>query len=122
MWQYIRMYAHYALLAALFMGGEVLMDLIQPGLMSRIVDDGVLGLHTNGVGNLELIWKVGAQMIGMVLIGCCFGSLSNVFVNMASQSMGNELRKSAFRKIMTFSVPRSTASAPAPSSPASPTT
>ena len=106
MWQYIRMYAHYALLAALFMGGEVLMDLVQPGLMSRIVDDGVLGLHNNGVGNLELVWKVGAQMIGMALIGCCFGSLSNVFVNMASQNMGNELRKSTFRKIMTFSFPQ----------------
>ena len=76
MWQYIRMYAHYALLAALFMGGEVLMDLVQPGLMSRIVDDGVLGLHNNGIGNLELVWKVGAQMIGMALIGCCFGSLN----------------------------------------------
>ena len=106
MWQYIRMYAHYALLAALFMGGEVLMDLVQPGLMSRIVDDGVLGLHNNGVGNLELVWKVGAQMIGMALIGFCFGSLSNVFVNMASQNMGNELRKNTFRKIMTFSFPQ----------------
>lgn len=106
MWQYIRMYAHYALLAALFMGGEVLMDLVQPGLMSRIVDDGVLGLHNNGVGNLELVWNVGAQMIGMALIGCCFGSLSNVFVNMASQNMGNELRKNTFRKIMTFSFPQ----------------
>ena len=74
--------------------------------MSRIVDDGVLGLHNNGVGNLELIWKVGAQMIGMVLIGCCFGSLSNVFVNMASQNIGNELRKETFRKIMTFSFPQ----------------
>lgn len=106
MWQYIRMYAHYALLAALFMGGEVLMDLVQPGLMSRIVDDGVLGLHNNGIGNLELVWNLGAQMIGMALIGCCFGSLSNVFVNMASQNMGNELRKNTFRKIMTFSFPQ----------------
>ena len=106
MWKYIRQYAHFAVLAALFMGGEVLMDLIQPGLMSQIVDDGVLGLHNNGTGNLELIWKVGAQMVGMALTGCCFGSLSNVFVNMASQNIGNELRKETFRKIMTFSFPQ----------------
>ncbi len=45
-------------------------------------------------------------MIGMVLIGCCFGSLNNVFVNMASQNMGNDLRKDMFRKIMTFSFPQ----------------
>ena len=106
MWQYIKRYAHFAIIAALFMGGEVLMDLIQPGLMRRIVDDGVLGLNNNGVGSLELIWRLGAQMIGMVLIGCCFGSLNNVFVNMASQNMGNDLRKDTFRKIMTFSFPQ----------------
>ena len=29
MWQYIKRYAHFAIIAALFMGGEVLMDLIQ---------------------------------------------------------------------------------------------
>ena len=106
MWQYIKRYAHFAIIAALFMGGEVLMDLIQPGLMRRIVDDGVLGLNINGVGNMELIWHLGVQMIGMVLLGCCFGSLNNVFVNMASQNMGNDLRKDTFRKIMTFSFPQ----------------
>lgn len=106
MWQYVKRYAHFAFIAALFMGGEVLMDLIQPGLMRRIVDDGVLGLNNNGVGNLELVWRLGIQMIGMVLIGCCFGSLNNVFVNMASQNMGNDLRKDTFRKIMTFSFPQ----------------
>ena len=106
MWQYVKRYAHFAIIAALFMGGEVLMDLIQPGLMRRIVDDGVLGLNNNGVGNLELVWRLGIQMIGMVLIGCCFGSLNNVFVNMASQNMGNDLRKDMFRKIMTFSFPQ----------------
>jgi len=106
MWQYIRKYAHFAVIAALFMAGEVLMDLIQPGLMSRIVDDGVLGLHNNNNGNLELVWKLGLQMISMVLVGCCFGSLNNVFVNMASQNMGNDLRKDTFRRIMTFSFPQ----------------
>lgn len=35
------------------------MDLIQPGLMSQIVDEGVLGLDHGGVGNQELIWKFG---------------------------------------------------------------
>ena len=30
MWQYVKRYAHFAFIAALFMGGEVLMDLIQP--------------------------------------------------------------------------------------------
>lgn len=33
--------------------GEVSMDLLQPELMSRIIDDGVLGLNNGGVGNLN---------------------------------------------------------------------
>lgn len=55
MWRYIRRYLPFTILAGLFMVGEVLMDLIQPGIMRRIVDDGVLGLHSGGAGNLNLI-------------------------------------------------------------------
>lgn len=69
MWSYIKKYLHVAVIAAAFMVGEVLMDLIQPGLMSRIVDDGVLGTSSGGTGNLEIVWSVGLQMIVLVLFG-----------------------------------------------------
>lgn len=59
MWKYIKQYLHYAIIAAIFMVGEVLMDLLQPDIMSRIVDDGVLGVSTGGVGDLSLIWSQG---------------------------------------------------------------
>ena len=45
MWKYVKRYLPCAVFAALFMMGEVLMDLIQPGLMRTIVDDGVLGVN-----------------------------------------------------------------------------
>ena len=45
MWKYIRKYLSFAIIAGLFMVGEVMMDLVQPGFMSRIVDDGVLGVN-----------------------------------------------------------------------------
>lgn len=106
MWKYIKQYLFYAVLAGLFMIGEVLMDLVQPGIMSRIVDDGVLGLNNGGIGSLELIWKLGIQMIGLVLFGGLCGSLNNVFVHMSGQNIGNEIRKDCFRKIMTFSFPQ----------------
>lgn len=82
------------------------MDLFQPGIMSRIVDDGVLGMNNGGVGSLELIWKLGLQMIGVVMIGGLCGSLNNMFVHMSSQNIGNEIRKDCFRRIMTFSFPQ----------------
>lgn len=106
MWNYIRRYLHFAVLAGLFMVGEVLMDLIQPGIMSQIVDDGVLGLNNGGVGNLNLIWQLGLYMIGLVLFGGLCGSLNNVFVHLSAQNIGNEIRKDCFCNIMTFSLPQ----------------
>lgn len=95
-----------AFLAGLFMIGEVSMDLVQPGIMSRIVDDGVLGINNNGSSDLRLIWILGLQMIGLVLFGGLCGSLNNVFVHMSGQNIGNDMRKDCFRKIMRFSFPQ----------------
>lgn len=106
MWKYIKRYLHFAVIAALFMIGEVLMDLIQPGLMSRIVDEGVLGINNGGVGDIYLILTLGFSMIGLVLFGGLCGSLNNVFVHMTGQNIGNEIRKDCFRNIMTFSFPQ----------------
>lgn len=106
MWKYIKKYLPFAILAALFMIGEVMMDLIQPGLMREIVDDGVLGLSNGGTGNLALIWRLGIQMILLVLFGGFCGSMNNAFVHMTGQNVGNEMRKDCFRNIMTFSFPQ----------------
>lgn len=106
MWKYIRKYLPYAILAALCMIGEVMMDLIQPGLMRQIVDNGVLGLENNGVGDLKLVWHYGILMIALVLFGGFCGSMNNVFVHMTGQNIGNEMRKDCFRNIMTFSFPQ----------------
>ena len=106
MWNYIKRYLHFAVIAAAFMVGEVLMDLLQPEIMSKIVDDGVLGLSNGGAGDLHLIWTLGLRMIVLVVFGGLCGSLNNVFVHMTGQNIGNEIRKDAFRSIMTFSFPQ----------------
>ena len=106
MWKYIRQYLFFAIIAGLFMMGEVLMDLVQPGIMSRIIDDGVLGVNSGGTPDLHLIWMLGLQMIGLVLFGGLCGSLNNVFVHISSQNIGNEIRKDCFRRIMKFSFPQ----------------
>ncbi|MDE7311711.1 MAG: ABC transporter ATP-binding protein/permease [Eubacterium sp.] len=106
MWNYIRQYLFFAVLAGLFMIGEVIMDLVQPGIMRRIVDDGVLGVGKGGVPDLHLIWMLGLQMACLVLFGGLCGSLNNVFVHISSQNIGNEMRKDCFRRIMAFSFPQ----------------
>lgn len=106
MWKYIKPYFLFGILAGLFMVGEVSMDLIQPGIMSRIVDDGVLGLHNNGVGDLEIILRLGIQMIGLVLLGGLSGACNNAFVHLTGQNIGNDMRKDCFRNVMRFSFPQ----------------
>lgn len=106
MWKYVKRYFHFGVFSALFMAGEVLMDLIQPGLMSWIVDDGVLGANNNGVGNPHLILTLGLAMVGLVIFGGGCGALSNAFLHMTAQNIGNEIRKDGFRRIMTFSFPQ----------------
>ena len=106
MWKYIKPYLPFAILAALFMIGEVSMDLLQPSIMRQIVDDGVLGANNGGNGDLNLILRLGLIMIGFVLFGGLCGSLNNVFVHKSGQNIGNLMRKDCFRKIMAFSFPQ----------------
>lgn len=106
MWKYIKRYLHFAIPAALFMVGEVTADLLQPGMMSRIVDDGVLSVSAWGRGSADIILTMGIAMIVTTLLGGSMGALNNVFTHMASQNIGNEIRKDCFRRIMCFSFPQ----------------
>lgn len=103
MFKYIKKYWWAAILAPIFMVGEAAMDLIQPKLMSSIIDEGVLGLSNNGVGNLSLVINLGLKMILFVAVGGFCGIISGVFANIAGQNFGNDLRKDLFSRIMSFS-------------------
>lgn len=96
--KYLKPYWYMALLAPLFMIGEVSMDLTQPALMSQIVNDGVLG------NSMEVIIKTGLLMLGLLALGGVFGILSNAIGSMAAQNFGNDLRKAAFEKVMHLSI------------------
>lgn len=103
MLKYLKKYWFFALLAPVFMIGEVSMDLLQPELMSRIIDDGVLGLNNGGVGNLNTVITIGLKMIGFVALGGICGIMSSVFANLCAQQFGNDVRKAVFKRIMEFS-------------------
>lgn len=103
MFKYLKKYWFFALLAPIFMIGEVSMDLLQPELMSRIIDDGVLGINNGGVGNLNTVITIGLKMVGFVALGGICGVMSGVFANLCAQQFGNDVRKAAFKRIMEFS-------------------
>ncbi len=96
--KYLKPYWIFAILAPLTMVGEVFIDLLQPKLMAKIVNEGVIGHDT------ALIITTGITMLGLVAVGGCFGILSAAFASNAAQSFGNDLRNDAFDKVMHLSL------------------
>lgn len=90
-------YALFAVLTPLSMVGEVLGDLLQPKLMSKIVDDGVLGQDMN------LIVRTGLLMLLILIGGGACGIAASAFGGIASQSFSRDLRVDVFRRVMGLS-------------------
>lgn len=100
--RYLKPYWVFALLCPLAMILEVSMDLLQPTLMSDIVDNGILG-DAAADENLRHVLITGLKMLMFSLIGCFGGIASAAFGTAAAQKMGNDLRKDAFAKVMHMS-------------------
>ena len=100
--RYLKPYWLFALLCPLAMILEVSMDLLQPTLMSDIVDNGILG-DAAADENLRYVLITGLKMLVFSLIGCFGGIASAAFGTAGAQKMGNDLRKDAFAKVMHMS-------------------
>ncbi len=100
--RYLKPYWVFALLCPLAMILEVSMDLLQPTLMSDIVDNGILG-DAAADENLRYVLITGLKMLVFSLIGCFGGIASAAFGTAAAQKMGNDLRKDAFANVMHMS-------------------
>ena len=100
--RYLKPYWLFALLCPLAMILEVSMDLLQPTLMSDIVDNGILG-NAAADENLRYVLITGLKMLVFSLIGCFGGIASAAFGTAAAQKMDNDLRKEAFAKVMHMS-------------------
>lgn len=95
--KYLKPYALFAVLTPLSMVGEVLGDLLQPKLMSKIVDDGVLGQ------DMDLIIKTGLLMLLVLIGGGACGIAASAFGGIASQSFSRDLRVDVFKRVMGLS-------------------
>ena len=84
--KYLKPYALFAVLTPLSMVGEVLGDLLQPKLMSKIVDDGVLGQDMN------LIIRTGLLMLLVLIGGGACGIADTAIGGKASRSISRDQR------------------------------
>ena len=95
--KYLKPYALFAVLTPLSMVGEVLGALLQPKLMSKIVDDGVLGQ------DMDLIIRTGLLMLLVLIGGGACGIAASAFGGIASQSFSRDLRVDVFKRVMGLS-------------------
>lgn len=95
--KYLKPYWKYTLFAPLLMLVEVICDLLQPSLMAKIIDQGVL------TGNLTVIKQTGLLMIAVSLIGFAGGIGCMLTSSIASMSFGTDVRSNVYKKIQEFS-------------------
>ncbi len=95
---YLKKYWLFVILSPLLMIGEVVVDLLQPKLMSRIVDDGVIGQ------NIPVIISTGLEMIALVALGGFMGIMCAYTASVASQGFGSDVRIDCFDHVMKLSL------------------
>lgn len=100
--KYLKPYWYLALLAPLFMIGEVIFDLFQPKLMEEIIDKGVLS-NLVASEKIEIVVNSGLLMLGCLAVGGLCGILSAACASGAANSFANDLRKDLFSRVVNLS-------------------
>lgn len=78
---------------------ELMVELFQPYLIGKIIDDGIVA------GNLSVIWTWGAVLLAATAVSFVCGILNSFYSAHTSQGYGHDLRESLFGKVQRFSFP-----------------
>ena len=76
---------------------EVVMDILLPFITAIIIDRGL------EAGNLSVVYRYGALMVGMAFLGLAFGALAGKYAAAASAGFAANLRRAIYGNIQTFS-------------------
>ena len=98
LFRFLKPYWIFAVISPLMMMGEVFADLMQPKLMSGIVDRGL------EIGDMGYVIRTGILMLLIVLVGGFFGVCCAYTAARAAQSFGKDLRVHAYKKVMSLSI------------------
>jgi ATP-binding cassette, subfamily B, multidrug efflux pump len=95
--KYLKNYWKPFTVAVLFLTLEAVCDLLQPTIMAKIVDVGIVNR------DLNYVFKMGTVMLGVTLLGALAASTRSIVASITSQNFGTELRSDLFRKIQHLS-------------------
>ena len=93
---YLKKYKVTAIIALSLMLIELMVELFQPFIISKIIDDGI------GQGNMDNVLLWGGVLLGMTVLAFAVGIISSFFASHVSQGFGYDLRESLFEKIQSF--------------------
>lgn len=94
---FLKPYSLLAGIALILMLTELAVELMQPLLIAKIIDDGILKQ------DLRHVWIWGAVMIGLTVLSFAAGMLNSFYAAHVSQSFSYDTRKGLFQKIQSFS-------------------
>ncbi|MBO9130989.1 ABC transporter ATP-binding protein [Bacillus sp. 165] len=94
---FLKPYRFYMTIALSFMLVELAVELWQPLLMAKIIDDGVMEK------DLHVVFKWGGVMVGISIIAFIAGVLNSFYAAHISQSYGYDVRTNVFKKVQAFS-------------------
>lgn len=95
---YVKPYMGVVVFALFLMFIELFVELIQPLIMSHIIDKGIIA------GDTDTILHYGLLMVGLTILALAAGIINSYFSAHAAQSFGFELRNALFTKIQSFSM------------------
>ncbi|WMM24847.1 ABC transporter ATP-binding protein [Tissierella sp. MB52-C2] len=95
--KYIKRYKKQFSIALIFIILETTGDLIQPTIMSKVIDNGVKK------GDMDYIFTLGGLMFFMTFLGAICAVIRNILSSKVSQSFGADLREDLYIKIQDFS-------------------
>ncbi|MFD1206692.1 ABC transporter ATP-binding protein [Sporosarcina contaminans] len=95
---YAKPYKWLIVIALLLMLMELSVELIQPLLIAKIIDDGILA------ENVKVIWTWGSVMMALSFIAFFAGGVNSFFAAHASQSFAFDLRQALFRQVQSFTM------------------
>ena len=99
----LREYKKSALISPIFIGIEVIFEMLIPTLMAMIIDNG-LGLNgNNGKGDMNFIIVMGLITLGVAMLSLLSGIQASKYASYASAGFAKNLRKDLFSKIQSFS-------------------
>ena len=90
-----------ALISPIFIGIEVIFEMLIPTLMALIIDNGLNG--NDGKGDMKFIAIMGLATFGVAMLSLFCGIRASKYASYASAGFAKNLRKSLFSKIQSFS-------------------